>query len=85
MKFCNSNDGDTSWVITLDIGISDKKHHATAKDSMPEFRDKADDLKSIRSNYSGFFERFTEITIILTMVLLTIFNTFYVPNDLKEY
>ena len=52
---------------------------------MPEYRDRASDFILIRSNWTGFFERLTELMILIMMSAITVFNTFYVPNHLKEY
>ena len=53
--------------------------------TLPEYRDKAEALIKLRANYTGFFERLTEVIILMLMTFLCIFNTFYVPNHLREY
>ena len=81
-KYCYADEHhETSWIDKLDHEIV---HTPEDHDKMPEFRDTADELKKLRKNYSGFFARITEITIISTMIVLTIFNTFYVPNHLRD-
>ena len=84
--FCFSDQGDNSWMVTGNIGASlkSREHTDEMNHGMPEYRDQADDLKKIRKNYTGFFERLTEITVISLMTVLTIYNTFYVPNYLRE-
>jgi len=72
-----------TWGIKGDIGENENEH-SKHHNRMPEYRDKAADLIKLRSNFTGFFERSTEIIIIFIMIILTIFNTFYVPNYLKE-
>ena len=52
---------------------------------MPEYRDRAEDFIRMRENWQGFFERLSEVVILLLMFVITILNTFYVPDHLKEY
>jgi len=52
---------------------------------MPEFRELAQDIGRIRGNSNSVFVKLTEVLIIGLMTFCTIFNTFYVPNKLREY
>ena len=61
--------------------------NATVADDgkMPFYREVPQELIRIRENTTSFFVTLTEVVILLTMAALTLFNTFYVSNRLREY